>query len=262
MNRAEFMRRLSALLNDVPPSERDAAMQYYNDYFDDAGAENEGGVIASLGTPEELARSIKAGLNEGQAAGEFTESGFHGYAHTPKDEVMNPNDAATDDYYRRTGGKGIYGGRKDSGRGSDPYSQPGGPGNGCTADRKKMSGGTIALLVILAVVTFPVWAGLLSAAFGIVMGLFAMLFGIFVAFLAVGIALIVAAAALFITGFAFCVTEPLAGISLIGCSLIALAFGIVFVWLTVLMAGAAIPAAVKLIGALGRKIFNRGRCAA
>lgn len=61
MNRAEFMRRLTELLGDVSPMERDEAIQYYNDYFDDAGVENESGVIASLGTPEELARTIKAG---------------------------------------------------------------------------------------------------------------------------------------------------------------------------------------------------------
>ena len=249
MNRAEFMRRLSELLKDVPPAERDAALQYYNDYFDDAGAENEGGVIASLGTPEELAGSIRAGLNDGQNTGEFTESGFSTGAQPSRDEVMNPDDAAAADYYRQTGGKRVYG-------------APNSAGNGGTSPKKGMSGGTIALIVILAVVTFPVWVGLLSAAFGIVMGLFATLFGIFVAFLAIGIALIVVAVALFITGCALCFTEPLAGVCLIGSSLIALALGIVFLWLMVLMIGAAIPAFVKLIGMLGRKIFNRGGCAA
>ena len=49
MNRAEFMRRLAELLGDVAPTEREEAIQYYNDYFDDAGTENESGVIASLG---------------------------------------------------------------------------------------------------------------------------------------------------------------------------------------------------------------------
>ena len=35
------MRKLAALLTDVSPAEREEAIQYYNDYFDDAGAENE-----------------------------------------------------------------------------------------------------------------------------------------------------------------------------------------------------------------------------
>ena len=33
MNRAEFMNRLTALLTDVSPTEREEAIQYYNDYF-------------------------------------------------------------------------------------------------------------------------------------------------------------------------------------------------------------------------------------
>lgn len=39
MNRAEFMSRLTALLQDVPPAEREEAITYYNEYFDDAGEE-------------------------------------------------------------------------------------------------------------------------------------------------------------------------------------------------------------------------------
>ena len=41
MNRADFMKNLAELLADMSPSEREEAIQYYNDYFDDAGAENE-----------------------------------------------------------------------------------------------------------------------------------------------------------------------------------------------------------------------------
>jgi uncharacterized membrane protein len=63
MNRAEYIERLTACLGDVPQTEREEAIQYYSDYFDDAGAENEAGVIASLGTPEELAKEIKAGAS-------------------------------------------------------------------------------------------------------------------------------------------------------------------------------------------------------
>ena len=92
MNRAEFMRRLTELLGDVSPMERDEAIQYYNDYFDDAGAENESSVIASLGTPEELARTIKAGLNDGGNSGEFTESGFSGYTQAHRDELARTDE--------------------------------------------------------------------------------------------------------------------------------------------------------------------------
>lgn len=68
MNRIEFMTRLAALLQDIPVIERQEAMKYYNDYFDDAGVENEQSVIEELESPEKLAATIKADLkiNSGQ----------------------------------------------------------------------------------------------------------------------------------------------------------------------------------------------------
>ena len=62
MNRIEFMTELAALLQDVPVEERREAMQYYNDYFDEAGEENEEQVIREFGAPEEVAENIKADL--------------------------------------------------------------------------------------------------------------------------------------------------------------------------------------------------------
>lgn len=73
MNRIEFMTQLAALLQDVPVEERREAMQYYNDYFDDAGSENEQQVIAELESPEKVAENIKADLKgESEDGGVFT----------------------------------------------------------------------------------------------------------------------------------------------------------------------------------------------
>lgn len=36
MNRQEFMNQLEMLLSDISQAERDEALQYYNDYLDDA----------------------------------------------------------------------------------------------------------------------------------------------------------------------------------------------------------------------------------
>ena len=60
MNRIEFMEELSGLLQDIPEEDRMDALNYYNDYFDDAGAENEKNVIAELESPEKVAAKIKA----------------------------------------------------------------------------------------------------------------------------------------------------------------------------------------------------------
>ena len=64
MNRAQFMEQLKRLLSDISAAERDEALEYYNNYFDDAGPENEAAVIRELGSPGKVAAIIKADLNE------------------------------------------------------------------------------------------------------------------------------------------------------------------------------------------------------
>ena len=291
MNRAEFMRRLTELLGDVPPMEREEAIQYYNDYFDDAGVENESGVIASLGTPEELARTIKAGLNDGGNGGEFTESGFSGYTQVHKDEIVRTEEAAQQTngttnytgsngtanggsqsgnsyyegaYYQRTGGKGIYGGREDTRKQSNPYEQTTSEsaqtagGQQTVPPKQGMSSGMIVIITILAVLTSPVWIGLLGGLFGVVVGIFAAIFGIFAAFLAVGIVLVVVSIALLVAGIAMLFSVPLGGLCMIGTSLILFAVGLVFIWLMAFTVATLIPALVKGISALGRRLFHRG----
>lgn len=66
MNREEYMRLLTIALKDIPQSEKDEALQYYNDYFDDAGVENEQEVMKALGSPASLAESIMKEFSEGE----------------------------------------------------------------------------------------------------------------------------------------------------------------------------------------------------
>ncbi len=76
MNREEFMAKLKALLGDIPADEREEALQYYEDYFDDAGADNEAEVIRELESPQRVAAMIKNDLKHTGNDGEFTENGY------------------------------------------------------------------------------------------------------------------------------------------------------------------------------------------
>lgn len=76
MNRIEFMTELAILLQDIPVEERNAAMQYYNDYFDDAGSDKEADIIEKLGSPEKIANEIKANLHTDEEAQEYRETGY------------------------------------------------------------------------------------------------------------------------------------------------------------------------------------------
>lgn len=62
MSRQEFMERLNRLLSDIPVNERQEALDYYENYFEDAGPENESKIIEELESPEKVAASIKKDL--------------------------------------------------------------------------------------------------------------------------------------------------------------------------------------------------------
>ena len=59
MTKQEFMYRLAQQLLSLPPEERVCALTFYDEYFADAGEENVQQVIQELGSPEEVARTIK-----------------------------------------------------------------------------------------------------------------------------------------------------------------------------------------------------------
>lgn len=270
MNRAEFMSRLAALLQDVPSAEREEAIQYYNDYFDDAGEGNEQGVIAALGSPEELAKSIKAGLADGGNGGEFTESGFQGYEQKNKNQVMPTGQSG--DGARAEGFQGNAFGQQGAGA-ANAYGAYGQQGEGAAnagggygqqesgggkQPRRQMSGGQIALIVVLAVLTSPIWIGVLAGIFGGAVGILGGLLGIFIAFLVVGVVLTVVGIALVIAGIVAVFAAPLGGLTLAGGGLIMTAVGLMFVWLMVLVVGTAIPALIRGIVNLCSRLFHRG----
>ena len=79
MDRAQFMRELENLLADIQETERREALEFYDNYFDDAGPENEASVIQELGSPQKVAAIIKAdlkGSTERYEYGEYTEHGY------------------------------------------------------------------------------------------------------------------------------------------------------------------------------------------
>lgn len=64
MNKNEFLGQLEKLLSDLPEDERREAMEYYVEYFDEAGPEKEGDVLKEFGSPKEVADRIHEELAE------------------------------------------------------------------------------------------------------------------------------------------------------------------------------------------------------
>ena len=89
MSRKEFMEKLENLLGNIQDSEREEALQYYNNYFDEAGPENENQVIVELGTPAIIKTSLQESINE---SGEFTERGYSDPRFVINYEVVDNHD--------------------------------------------------------------------------------------------------------------------------------------------------------------------------
>lgn len=225
MNRAEFMEKLKNLLADIPEGEREEALNYYEDYFDDAGVENEQQVIASLGSPEKVAAIIKEGLqDEDGMQGEFSETGFSGYGDVSKSEVVQ----------HKTSGKQTF----------------------CD----KLKGlGTSGWIIILILAIFalpilgPVLIGIVSAIFGVLVAMVAVFFAVAI----VGIALIVAGASVFATAIGTLFVTPAVGILLFGISLLLLGIGILLTVLGIWIVKKVVPPVIRWIVRVFRKPFEK-----
>ena len=61
MTKDDFLTTLRTLIQDMPPEDRRDVMNYYTEYFEDAGPEREQEVLRQLGSPEQVAREVLGG---------------------------------------------------------------------------------------------------------------------------------------------------------------------------------------------------------
>lgn len=202
MNKNEFLSRLRASLASLPKEERDAAMAYYEEFFDDAGEENEQSVIAEIGSPEELGKSIVEENNRENPFNQINENTEY-----KQNSVNAANENIQNNAYQNNTGNFNnentsynYSGYNANANGAAPYAAP---------QNQKRSNGEIALIIVLLVLSSPVWLGLLCGVLGIVVGIFGALIG-----LVAGIG--GCAIAFLFSGFWALFTEPAVGIMLIG----------------------------------------------
>ncbi len=58
MNKTQYLDELRKYLKRVPKQDLEDALEYYTEYFDEAGEENEQKIIEELGAPKDLAKKI------------------------------------------------------------------------------------------------------------------------------------------------------------------------------------------------------------
>ena len=64
MTKTEYIAKLTKYLRKLPPKDHEEAIEYFMEYFEEAGPENEARVIAELGTPKEAAHEVISRLLE------------------------------------------------------------------------------------------------------------------------------------------------------------------------------------------------------
>ena len=235
MNRMEFMRQLESLLQNIPATEREEALQYYNEYFNDAGPENEQNVVEALGNPAKVAENIKKDIFG------------NGYGENNYQKV-NADNRAVITYPVTEDGNGEPHNRQN-GAAQTAQAQ-----TGSSQKKEGMSTGMIVLIVLLCVLASPVILGVAGTGIGLVAGLIATWFGLIIGFGVTAAALILVLLALVVMGIISLFTHPFVGMGLIGAGLICGGVGLLFLMLTVAMAGIVTPAVCHGIGGL----FQRG----
>lgn len=247
MSRWEFMRRLEELLSDISPNEREEALQYYNDYFNDAGRENENEVIEALGTPEQVAKIVRDGLSENADQGEFTETGFNSARNGQQNAIIKR--------------------REDFSEKQDPFADEGNvrkegsnqqsSGKKQTEKKDPMPTWAIVLIVIGCVLLSPVILSVACAAVGTLIGIIAAIFGVILGFGVAMIVCYVVAVVLFVAGFGCIIVHPVSAMGLLGGGCICVALGIVFMLLTGFLAGKCVPGICQGIAYIFKKIFGK-----
>lgn len=253
MNRIEFMTELAALLQDVPEEERRDAMQFYNDYFDDAGVDKEGEVLSELESPAKVAEKIKADLLGQQGGGEFTENGYQERSVNLAKKVpaAREGQAAGQD----PGNKG-YSYREDesSAQGNTAYSYDKNP-----EEKKPWSSNVLKILLIIGIVlvgapiVIPCAFAIIAVAVSCIVGLFCFFFAIVIGFAAIAIIGVVLVCA----GLIALIPEIAVGLALIGTGLILGVIGTVGTLAGVKLCIVMIPGIIRGIVWLCRKPFQR-----
>ncbi|HJA12656.1 MAG TPA: DUF1700 domain-containing protein [Candidatus Mediterraneibacter merdipullorum] len=225
MNREEFLAELERLLADLPADERQAAVQYYADYFADAGEEKEADVLRELGSPEKTAGSIRADYY----GREFCESDFD------RKEYM--------ERYGQPAGQ-------DAQASADASRGNGGGGE----ERKKpwtSNGLKVLLIILIAIVIWPVTLGIATA----VLGIAASAVCLFASLVIAAVCILIAGGAVILTGLILFAAVPSAALVVVGVGILLAVLGLIATVGTVKLCIIVYPAMIRGFVALCRRPF-------
>ena len=246
MTKYEFLGDLSRLLADLPEEERKQALHYYEDYFADAGEDNEQDVLKELGSPEAIADQIK---NEGTEDISYGDSaGFHA-----------ADAASFGDFFRgfllffrfgqchnspalRFNALYIYLTSRELCGKADGWHKMSGSQNSSNNRQKKsgffakMDQSNTLIMIIVLIVTSPIWGSVLISIAGILLGIVSAIVGIFAAMIFGGAGSAIGGVATIVGGIIGIIAGKTAGgILTIGVGCLLFALGSAFCYLGIFL---------------------------
>ncbi len=248
MTKLEFMKELESLLLDIPLEEREEALKYYNGYFEDAGEEQEDGIIAELGSPKQVADIIKADLYLNNAErgdrGYFTENGY-------QDDLSRENQYELADISPTASGSRESGEETDGTREARYHSYY----SGDTGREEDTSGyqnrqdtrsrsTNLFLLLLLGIFAIPVGIPLLFTILGIAISVVAVVISLIFGFGAAGVGLICAGVALVAAGLVQ-MSVPLIGLAFVGAGLVVFGIGMLLTMACISLCRTLLPAIIR-----------------
>jgi thiol:disulfide interchange protein len=219
MNRTEFMTRLASLLQDIQEEERAEALQYYNDFFDDAGKENEQAVIRELGSPEKVASVIKSDL------------GAYGDSSEKQDTA------------------GLCERQSANGAGA---SEPGERKPPRTSKTLK-----IILIVLILLAASPILIPLALMIICIVAAIIITVAAVAIGLLAAAVAVAIAGVSIFVAGIVAIIPQLAVGLALMGSGMVITVIGVIATVAIVKLGMVAIPGMIHGITWLCGRLFHR-----
>lgn len=255
MNRMDFLAELERLLAGMPEEERQAALQYYADYFEDAGAENEPQVISELGSPRKVAESIKAdyyGTDFDEAA--FDRKNYmEKYGQRSSAGSDGPEGAAGESARGGTQGSGQYAGAQESGQyaGTQESGQYDGTADAQSGKPWSSNVLKILLIILIVIVAGPVALGIAGTLLGIVIAAVCL----FAALVLASVTLAAVGASVAAAGCALMFVVPPAALVVTGTGILVLVLGMMATAGTVKLCIVIYPAMLRGFVGLCRRPF-------
>ena len=251
MSRQEFMTQLESLLMGISEEERNEALNYYENYFEDAGQENEAQVIEELGSPEKIAVQIKADLKgDNTDCGEFTECGYTDERYEEKDSPAC-RDAAkdTENRYSYNQNENRYAEGNNSYGSTDSAAERSTPG---TSRWMK-----VLLVVLILIVAVPSLVPILVTVAAVLLGLLCAMIGLFAGLVIGALAVTFAGMVIVLVGIMKLLAITPSALLTVGMGLLIVVLGLIATAVTVKLCLIIYPAIFRGIVAICRKPFHR-----